>query len=96
MAFRQFGAKGARPAKKGDGSIVFGIQWLHNWKIIIDISCKELILEFKAYKWLLDKFGESTGKPEDKHNHGIDALRYALENYMRANRGMIEQKHLSF
>lgn len=81
--FKQLGVNNIRMAKKGSGSVVFGIQWLKNYKIIIDKRCKETIFEFKSYKWKTDKDGKSTGEPLDKNNHCIDALRYALEDYMR-------------
>ena len=35
-----------------------------------------LIANLRAYKWDKDRDGNLTNKPEDKNNHGIDAIRY--------------------
>lgn len=72
----------AIPAKKGPGSVEFGIKWLQKQKIIIDKSCTETILELKKYKYQEDRAGNILPKPVDRDNHWIDALRYALEAEM--------------
>ena len=36
--------------------------------------------ELTLYQWRKDKDGNSLAVPEDRNNHLIDALRYALEN----------------
>ena len=73
----------ARGALKGPDSIVFGIQWLQNYEIIIDIRCQEFKNEITTYQWKKDKDGNSIKQPVDKNNHLLDALRYALEDEMR-------------
>ena len=66
--------------KKGHGSIMDGIQYINDFEIIVDESCKELIEEFENYSYKKDK---STGQyldiPEQNSgwDHGTDALRYA-------------------
>lgn len=72
-------------AKKGAGSVIDGIQKIRGFKrIYINPDCKETITEFRLYKW---KRNASTdvllNDPEDKHNHIIDSLRYAIEPYNR-------------
>jgi phage terminase large subunit len=69
----------AYPVKKGPDSVVHGIQWLQGMEIIIDTSCVHLREELTTYQWKRDKDGNSIRIPEDKNNHLIDALRYALE-----------------
>lgn len=69
----------AVPAKKGADSVVHGIQWLKQSEIIIDVTCVHLREEFTLYQWRKDKDGNSMPVPEDRNNHLIDALRYALE-----------------
>jgi len=93
--FKDLGIKNSRGVAKPKGSIVFGIQWLKNYHLIVDILCINTILELKGYSWLLDKAGESTGTPLDKNNHYIDAIRYALYNYMKSN-GTIQGIQLPF
>ena len=67
-------------AKKGPDSIMHGIQWLQGHEIIIDSKCQHLKNEFQLYQWRKDKDGNSLRVPEDKNQHGIDGIRYALES----------------
>lgn len=67
-------------AKKGKDSVLYGIQWLQQQQIIVDPRCVNTINELRQYKWREDKAGNAIRQPIDKHNHAIDALRYAYEN----------------
>ena len=69
-------------ARKGKDSITHGIQWLQQQTITIDRSCQHTINEFEQYHWQKDKYGDDTGKPIDKYNHHIDAIRYGCEELM--------------
>ena len=66
------------PATKGRDSILNGIQYLQQFDIIIHSSLLHMIEEFSNYTWQKDKNGIYINKPIDKFNHGIDALRYAV------------------
>ena len=77
----------ARGAKKGPGSIEHGIKWLQGHKIIVDSGCSNIIKELTSYKWREDKDGNVLPKPVDRDNHGLDALRYALEMEMDKAQG---------
>ena len=70
----------ALAARKGKDSINHGIQWLQQQEIIIHTRCVNTINEFQQYKWKEDKDGNVLRVPVDKHNHIIDALRYAYED----------------
>ena len=72
----------ALSAKKGKGSINFGIDWIKRHKIIIDKSCINAKRELELYRYKQDKNGLAINVPVDKDNHLIDALRYALEDCM--------------
>jgi phage terminase large subunit len=65
-----------------------GIQWLQKHKIVVHRSCVNFIHELEQYHWKKDKYGESLPVPVDKHNHGIDALRYAY-SYDMTERSVI-------
>ena len=69
----------ALPAKKGQDSVMHGLQWLKQHAIVVDLGCLEMKKELTLYQWQKDKNGNSLRQPEDKNNHLIDALRYALE-----------------
>ena len=73
----------AMPAKKGPDSVMFGIQWLQQQKIIIDTSCLKTKNEFQQYKWKEDRDGNAMRKPVDRDNHIMDSLRYAYEEDMQ-------------
>jgi len=74
-------------AKKGKDSITFGVDWLKQQTIIIDKKCVNHVKEFQQYQWKKDASGNTVSppKPIDKHNHLIDALRYAYEDDMEEN-----------
>jgi phage terminase large subunit len=67
-------------AKKGPGSVNFGIQYLKQFEIIIDRKCQNAINEFQLYQWKKDKYGDPINEPLDKNNHFIDQVRYALND----------------
>ena len=74
-----------RGAKKGSGSVEDGVQFIRGFKeIVIHERCKHTADEFKLYSYKRDRLtGDTLPVLEDKHNHCIDALRYALEAVMR-------------
>jgi len=71
-------------AKKGKDSVLFGVQWLQQQKIIIDKRCVNAQNEFRQYKWKEDRNGipVSPPRPIDYNNHIMDAGRYAHEEDM--------------
>ena len=64
------------PSPKGADSIVSGIDILKRYRLHITRRSRGLISNIQSYKWAADKDGNLTNKPEDKNNHGIDAVRY--------------------
>jgi len=77
-----------QPVFKWPGSVEDGIAWLRSFeKIIVHPDCKNLLQEFKLYSYKVDpKTEEVTDKLVDKHNHGVDSLRYAHTPKIRARR----------
>lgn len=67
-------------AKKGKDSILNGIQWIQDLKIIIHPRCNNFLTEISNYQWDKDKFGKVLNRPIDDFNHLLDAMRYALED----------------
>ena len=72
-------------AEKGPDSVEEGIEWIRGFKkVVIHPRCKNAAYEFGAYKYKQDKITNAVLPiPIDKNNHLIDALRYALEKYMK-------------
>lgn len=77
---RRCGIQKIRPCQKqGQNRIIYGIQKLQQYEIIVHPSCQGIITEFQNYSWQKDKNGEYTNTPIDAFNHYIDALRYSLQ-----------------
>ena len=72
-----------KASKKGKDSINAGIQFIQDFKIFIHPRCVNFLTEISNYAWDKDKFGKAVNKPIDDFNHLMDAMRYALEDYMR-------------
>lgn len=77
-----------KPAKKGPGSVNFGIKWLQSVEIIVDKKCIHMQNELRSYKWKEGPDGKPVlrdGKPVPLklNDHLIDGgLRYAYEDDM--------------
>ncbi len=71
--------------EKGKGSVEDGIAFLKSFDaIVIHPRCTQTIQEFDLYSYKVDKLsGDVLPVLEDKFNHVIDALRYALEPIMK-------------
>ena len=80
---RSFGMK-IKGAKKGPGSVEFGIKFLQDLeKIIIDPArCSLAAKEYINYALEADREGNVKSQFPDKDNHSIDATRYGLEDDM--------------
>ena len=75
-------------AKKGPGSIEYGIKFLQDLEqIVIDPSrCPLAAREFINYSLERDAQGNIKSRFPDKDNHSIDATRYALSEDMQGSR----------
>ena len=65
-------------AAKGKDSILNGIQFIQNYKIIVHPKCENTLIELSNYCWD-NKDGVVINKPIDAYNHLTDSLRYAME-----------------
>lgn len=82
---RNHGYPKINSAIKGSGSIEEGIEFLKSYDIVVHPRCKHLIDELTLYSYKIDKLtSEVLPILEDKDNHVIDALRYALEGMRKA------------
>lgn len=71
-------------AIKGPGSIEDGIEFLRSFDIIVHPRCKKVAEELTLYAYKVDQHtGDILPVLDDKNNHTIDALRYALEELRR-------------
>lgn len=71
-----------KPAAKGKDSILNGIQFIQDFKLIVHPKCENTIIELSNYCWDT-KDGIAINKPIDAYNHLMDALRYSMEQIKR-------------
>ena len=81
------------PVRKGPDSILHGIQWLRQQELILSPACQHLRQELAGYQWQRDRDGSALPRPQDRDNHLIDAMRYALEEDMTDRRASTADKH---
>jgi phage terminase large subunit len=72
-------------ARKWSGSVEDGIAFLRSFdKIVIHERCKHTAEEARLYSYKTDsKTGEILSDIIDKNNHCMDAIRYALDGYIK-------------
>ena len=78
---KRCGVPRIKPAAKGAGSIMQGIQKLQQYTIYVDSArCPNTVVELQNYEYKKDKkSGLYVNEPIDKYNHALDALRYSLQ-----------------
>ena len=70
----------ARSVRKWPGSIEDGIAYLRNFaRIVIHPDCANMQMEARLYSYKVNDAGDVSTKIIDAHNHGWDAVRYAVE-----------------
>lgn len=75
---RRQGLYRARGAIKGKDSILSGIDTIKSFHLNVTRDSDNIQNELLKYKWKKDNIGNWTNVPEDKWNHSIDSIRYAL------------------
>lgn len=74
-----------RASRKGPDSVIHGIDFLLDYQIVIHPKCVNFLTEIQNYTWQKDKFGNQLNKPVDDSNHLMDAMRYAVEPFIKGN-----------
>lgn len=87
---RSLGLTRVRAAKKGKDSILNGIQFIQDFKLVIHPRCVNFLTEVTNYQWAKDKFDNSINKPIDDFNHLMDAMRYAIEPYIIKHKNSVQ------
>ncbi|MDR1805536.1 MAG: PBSX family phage terminase large subunit [Clostridium sp.] len=84
QTMRDMGLRRITPCRKGQDSVRHGIRWLQDLDaIIIDPRrCPNTLREFSTYEHERDRNGGFKASFPDSNNHSIDAVRYALEEYI--------------
>lgn len=87
---RSLGLTRVRAAKKGKDSVLNGIQFIQDFKLVIHPRCVNFLTEVTNYQWAKDKFDNSINKPIDDFNHLMDAMRYAIEPYIIKHKNSVQ------
>lgn len=84
---KRHGFPRCEPSPKWQGSIEDGIAFIRGFeKVVIGTNCPHTADEFRLYSWKADRLtGKALPVPEDKQNHIVDALRYALSEFIQDN-----------
>ncbi len=71
-------------AKKGQGSVLQGIQWVQEQRIYITKRSIKTLKAYRNYLWLVDKNGKTVNEPDDtvhEWSNPMDAIRYGLDSF---------------
>lgn len=68
------------PSKKGQGSVLQGIQYVQQQRISVTKRSTNLLKEYRNYLWMTDKDGKVINEPEVTWNHSMDAVRYGMDS----------------
>ena len=80
----------ATAVQKWPGSVEDGIAFLRSFKsIIIHPDCANMQQEARLYSYKVNDNGDVTTKIIDAHNHGWDAVRYAVAPMIKGNTGEV-------
>ena len=93
-SFNELGLR-VYPAKKGPGSVDFGINYLANdldYIVIDPVRCPNAAREFSSYELEKDKNGNFKGSYPDKDNHFLDCTRYAISDEIMNKKAKIREK----
>ena len=67
---KKLGLWGIRPARKGRGSVLGGIQKLQDYRIIVNPKCTNMIISLSNYSWKKDEVdGSIKNEPEHAFSH---------------------------
>lgn len=76
---KRAGVPRIKPAVKGQGSVLQGIQKLQQYELVVSSRCPNLLIELQNYSWKKNKEGEYINEAQSAWNHCCDALRYSLQ-----------------
>lgn len=74
------------PSKKGQGSILQGIQFVQSQQISMTKNSINVIKEYRNYVWITDKDGKIINEPDHLFSHAMDSIRYGLNSINNPNK----------
>lgn len=87
---RKHGFPHIQGARKGPGSLEDGVEFLKSCDIVVHPNCVHCSDEMTAYSYKIDRLTKKVLPVlQDKKNHVIDAIRYALEGMRVMDGGVV-------
>ncbi len=85
---RAHGFPRMQPCEKWKGCVEDGVAHIRSYeRVVIHPRCTHTSEEFRLYSYKVDRLSKNVmSEIEDKHNHCVDALRYALEPLIKRRR----------
>lgn len=80
---KRLGIRNAKPCAKGKDSVMFGINTLKDYTIIVHPECQNVINELQSYMWKQDANGIQLNEPIKEYDHMMDAIRYAIQHVQK-------------
>lgn len=77
---RSYGVQ-IQSAKKGQGSVAQGIQFVQGKRISVTKRSVNVIHEYRNYLWKTNKDGIVLNEPEHLFSHSMDAIRYGFNDF---------------
>lgn len=78
---KRLGIRNAKPCAKGKDSVMFGINSIKEYSIIVHPNCVNTIMELQSYMWKQDANGNEMNEPIKEYDHIMDAMRYAVQPF---------------
>lgn len=78
---KRLGIRNAKPCAKGKDSVMFGINSIKEYSIIVHPNCVNTIMELQSYMWKQDANGNEMNEPIKECDHIMDAMRYAVQPF---------------
>lgn len=73
------------PSKKGQGSVLQGIQFVQGQIISVTKRSLNIIKEYRNYVWITDKDDKIINEPDHIYSHSMDAIRYGMASIKDPN-----------
>lgn len=76
---KRLGIKKAKGCSKGKDSVMFNINRIKEYKIVVHPNCVNTQIELQNYMWKQDANGKELNQPIKDYDHLMDAIAYAIQ-----------------
>lgn len=76
---KRLGVRKVRGCSKGKDSVMFNINRIKEYKIVVHPDCVNTQIELQNYMWKLDASGKEMNLPVKDYDHLMDSIAYAIQ-----------------